>query len=263
MKLYISIFFIFVSAVFCEAQNGFYGKRLGVAGSVLLNRPSTLQFKNMKPTLDLGLRYVTGPRGQLIVNYSTGKIDFLKYVNFVLSDNTSLNNSISEITFPVQKVQQIYLEQRLFRKNSYAPVGSYVGFGIGFHQYELSGNSFDVRRQGLVYNIPIEQVVKTNFFFNEYFISSGKVIPINKRLLLDIHIKFSGLLFRESILSTLRPAYNVNRLPKVYLEFSDEESSYRIANSSYDNFAENLEQEAMHYQRNIPRLLISIQYLLH
>ena len=263
MKLYISILFIFMSAIFCEAQNGFYGKRFSVAGSILLNRPSTIEFKNIKPTVDLGLRYVTGPRGQLIVNYSMGKVDFLKNVNFVLPNVPSTDNSFSETIFPVQKVQQIYLEQRLFRKNSYAPIGSYVGFGIGFHQYELLGNSFNARHNGLVYDIPIEQSIKTDFFLNEFHISSGKVIPINKRLLLDIHLKFSGIFLRESVLSSLRPIDNITTRPKVFIEFNDEEFVYKIADASYDNFAENIEQEAINYQRNIPRLLISIQYLLY
>ena len=260
MKQFIYILLFFVSIGFCQAQNGFYGKRLSVAGAVLLNRPNFLPaIKTAKPTLNLGLRYAMGGRGQFAIDYSAGKVDYLRKIDFKAEGLSYYENLFSEVSFPIQQVQSIFLEQRLFRKNSYAPIGTYLGIGIGINKYSMNRGTIEAQREnGTNYQIPLEQTIQTDFFINDYYITMGKVIPLGKRLLLDIHLRFNGFYFLgDNHLISIFPANRVE------LEENDLSRNFTIPESQYEIIENRLQSDAERYQRNLPRLLFSIQYLLH
>lgn len=261
MKHFIYLLLFFVSIGFCKAQNGFYGKRLSVAGAVMLNRPDILPvIKTAKPTLNLGLRYAMGGRGQFAIDYSAGKVDYLRRIYFTTEGLKYYEDLFSEVSLPIQQVQSIFIEQRLFRKNSYAPIGSYLGIGIGINKYSMKEGTIEAQMEnGLDYQIPLEQTVQTNFFINDYYITMGKVIPLGKRLLLDIHLRFNGIYILT---------YEVFLFPhvtqeKVELEQNELSGNFTIPESQYEIIENRLQLDAERYQRNLPRLLFSIQYLLH
>ena len=261
MKQFIYLLLFFVSIGFCQAQNGFYGKRLSVAGAVLLNRPNFLPaIKTAKPTLNLGLRYAMGGRGQFAIDYSAGKVDYLRRINFKTEGMNYYEDLFTEVSFPIQQVQSIFLEQRLFRKNSYAPIGTYLGIGIGINKYSMNRGTIEAQREnGTNYQIPLEQTIQTDFFINDYYITMGKVIPLGKRLLLDIHLRFNGiyLLDNTSFLS-----FRLTQ-EKVELEQNELSGNFTIPESQYGNIENALQFDAVRFQRNLPRLLFSIQYLLY
>ena len=87
----------------------------------------------------------------------------------------------------------------------------------------------------------------------------GKVIPLGKRLLLDIHLRFNGiyLLDNTSFLS-----FRLTQT-KVELEQNELSGNFTIPESQYGNIENALQFDAERFQRNLPRLLFSIQYLLY
>jgi hypothetical protein len=261
MKHFIYLLLFFVSIGFCKAQNGFYGKRLSVAGAVLLNRPSLLPaIKIAKPTLNLGLRYAMGGRGQFAIDYSAGKVDYLRRIYFTTEGLSNYENLFSEVSFPIQQVQSIFIEQRLFRKHSYAPIGSYLGIGIGINKYSMKEGTIEAQMENRInYQIPLEQTVQTNFFINDYYITMGKVIPLGKRLLLDIHLRFNGIYLLDD---TYFFGPN-NRYNRVELEENELSGNFTIPESQYGLIENRLQMDAKRFQRNLPRLLFSIQYLLY
>ena len=260
MKHFIYLLLFFVSIGFSKAQNGFYGKRLSVAGAVLLNRPGLLPtIKTAKPTYNLGLRYAMGGRGQFAIDYSAGNVDYLRRIYFTTEGLKYYEDLFSEVSLPIQQVQSIFIEQRLFRKNSYAPIGSYLGIGIGINKYSMKEGTIEAQMEnGLDYQIPLEQTVQTNFFINDYYITMGKVIPLGKRLLLDIHLRFNGFYFLGyDHLISIFPANRVE------LEENELSRNFTIPESQYEIIENRLQLDAERYQRNLPRLLFSIQYLLY
>ena len=263
MNRYISLLILFLICGFCNAQNGFYGKRLSVAGAVLLNRPGgfTLNEK-VYPTVDLGLRYAMGGRGQFAINFSTGKIDFLRRMYFEDQAKPYLYYLFFSKNFPIQNVSSIFIEQRLFRKHSYAPVGSYLGFGIGFHNYRINEGIIETEFDGIRHDIPLEQSVQTNFFLNDYYLTMGKVIPLGKKLLLDIHLRFNGFYLTAEYLGEGDIYYASNYDDEIVLDQDEISGDYSIQSSQYETIEINLKSHAQRYQRNIPRLIFSIQYLL-
>lgn len=259
MKYFIYLSLFFLTTGFCKAQNGFYGKRLSVAGAVLLNKPGSFLNKKPKyPTYNLGLRYTLGGRGQFAVDYTAGSIEFVRFVNFRDPNRPGFKNELSNVDFPIQKTSSIFIEQRLFRKNSYAPIGSYVGIGIGINNYKVDSGIIDIENNGINYKIPIERPIQTNYFINDYYITMGKVIPLGKRLLLDIHLRFNGIFlfnFGDRLVTQFGPIVELN--------YNESEGTYTVPDFQYYRLEETLRFEAERYQRNIPRLLFSVQYLIY
>ena len=258
MKKFIYLSLFVLSAGLCKAQSGFYGKRFSAAGAILLNKSGIILNPGPRyPTINLGLRYTMGGRGQLAIDYTSGKIDYFDYIAFNAPSFTQSNASIfDEVIFPIQKTSSIFIDQRIFRKNSYAPVGSYIGFGIGINKYSIEEGVIGGYNYGTLYEFSIEQPIETDFFINDYYITMGKVIPLGKRVLLDFHLRFNGLFLFNDV------TYNISRnTTQTELKYDEAHSRFFIPDNQYSVLEENMKLFALR-QRNIPRLLFSVQYLL-
>ena len=182
------ILLLFIGHTVSAQHNGFLGRKVSVGLAPTFIKPlgQSLELENFSPKLSLNI--CQGRRGELSLGYRQGKAKMMTAGKFATINLTPVNILFTNVEIPTQNVQSFHVEQRLFRRSSEAPVGTYFGIGFQFSKYSFSSTELTTDLLGLEIPLDLGDQALEFDLFHQFYYTFGKKFVLRERLLLDVQI---------------------------------------------------------------------------
>lgn len=244
-KLGITAIFLFLFLIPAVAQEGYFGKKLGIQLNGTYQRYSeryltngsykysyesgTYIFQFLKAAKvrvvspEISLNYAFDNRKSITAGCKVKRIPVLEtLLPSTLTKNINLEPGVVLSRSGGLPIQTFFIEYKRFNKLSQGPIGAYKGIGIEYNQVRNTTTIGSASIEGTQYPIKLDVPMESDYL--SFTFNAGRNIPIAKNLLLNIECRF--------VLPLISSNYDLVRYPSpLSLEFDDETESFEFSDS--------------------------------
>ena len=242
-KLGITAIFLFLFLIPAVAQEGYFGKKLGIQlngtyqryseryltnGSYKYSYESGIYiFQFLKAAKvrivspEISLNYAFDNRKSITAGCKVKRIPVLEtLLPSTLTQNINLEPGVLLSRSAGLHIQTFFIEYKRFNELSQGPIGAYKGIGIEYNQVRNTTTIGSASIEGSKYPIELDSPIQSAYL--SFTFNAGRNIPIAKNLLLNIECRF--------VLPVI-PTYNNRSTSSLSLEFNNETESFEFGDS--------------------------------
>lgn len=241
-KLGLTAIFLFLFLIPTIAQEGYFGKKLGIQlngtyhryserhltyGSNLYYESTISLFQFLKAAKvrvispDISINYAYKNRKSITLGYKAKRIPVLEtLLPSTLTKNINLEPGVVLSRSGGLPIQTFFIEYKRFNRLSQGPIGAYKGIGIEYNQIRNTTTIGSASIEGSKYPIELDSPIQSAYL--SFTFNAGRNIPIAKNLLLNIECRF--------VLPVI-PTYNNRSTSSLSLEFNNETESFEFGDT--------------------------------
>jgi hypothetical protein len=244
-KLGLTAIFLFLFLIPAVAQEGYFGKKLGIQLNGTYQRYSeryltngTYSYPNESAIYifqflkaakvrvispEISLNYAFNNRESITAGYKAKRIPVLEILlPSTLTQNITLEPGVVLSRSVGLNIQTFFIEYKRFNQLSQGPTGAYRGIGIEYNQVRNTTTIGSASIEGTQYPVKLDVPVESAYL--SFTLNAGRNIPIAKNLLLNIECRFviPLILFNDDLVIYPSP---------LSLEFDDETESFEFSDS--------------------------------
>lgn len=270
-KLGLTAIFLFLFLIPTIAQEGYFGKKLGIQlngtyhryseryltnGSYSYNYESGIYiFQFLKAAKvrvispDISINYAYKSRKSITLGYKAKNIPVLKtLLPSTLTKNINLEPGVVLSRSGGLPIKTFFIEYKKFNKLSQGPIGAYKGLGIEYNQVRNTTTIGSASIEGTKYPIELDSPVQSSYL--SFTLNAGRNIPIAKNLLLNIECRYV-----LPVIST----YNNRSTSSLSLEFNNETESFEFGDTDTNEI---LRSRLKLITRRKLNFSVGVQYML-
>ena len=247
-KLGLTAIFLFLFLIPTIAQEGYFGKKLGIQlngtyhryseryltyGAYSINSESGIYiFQFLKAAKvrvispDISINYAYKSRKSITLGYKAKSIPVLEtLLPSTLTKNINLEPGVVLSRSGGLPIQTFFIEYKRFNRLSQGPIGAYKGIGIEYNQIRNTTTIGSASIEGTKYPVELDSPIQSAYL--SFTLNAGRNIPIAKNLLLNIECRF--------VLPLILFNYDLVKYPSpLSLKFDDETKSFEFSDSDTD-----------------------------
>ena len=270
-KLGITAIFLFLFLIPAVAQEGYFGKKLGIQLNGTYQRYSeryltngsykysyesgTYIFQFLKAAKvrivspEISLNYAFDNRKSITAGCKVKRIPVLEtLLPSTLTQNINLEPGVLLSRSAGLHIQTFFIEYKRFNELSQGPIGAYKGIGIEYNQVRNTTTIGSASIEGSKYPIELDSPIQSAYL--SFTFNAGRNIPIAKNLLLNIECRF--------VLPVI-PTYNNRSTSSLSLEFNNETESFEFGDTDTNEI---LRYRLKLITRRKLNFSVGVQYLL-